>query len=187
MFSLLYTCLDFYQNHVFHKPLCMRSTIFLPVVTLHQPPKNKNPLRTNQPELWKTTLKYKNLFSLTSKILVSYMRVFTVLQFSPSIKLSPCSRKTMTKSAWHFCTYASYCHCSKFCGMCFLLASLKALLVGKCQFSYCCLDTTVYNLPCLDIRFGQIIEIVSNAVNAFFYHYPPFISRPKLFIRAILF
>ena len=31
-------------------------------------------------ELWKTTLKYKNLFSLTSKILGSYMWVFTVLQ-----------------------------------------------------------------------------------------------------------
>ena len=29
-------------------------------------------------ELWKTTLKYKNLFSLTSKILGSYMWVFTV-------------------------------------------------------------------------------------------------------------
>ena len=29
--------------------------------------------------LWKTTLKYKNLFSVISKILGSYMRVFTVL------------------------------------------------------------------------------------------------------------
>ena len=27
--------------------------------------------------MWKTTLKYKNLFSLTSNILGSYMRVFT--------------------------------------------------------------------------------------------------------------
>ena len=35
---------------------------------------------SNQPELWKATLKYKNLFSPTSKILASYMRVFTVLQ-----------------------------------------------------------------------------------------------------------
>ena len=35
---------------------------------------------SNQPELWKTTLKYKNLFSLTSKILASKMRVFAVLQ-----------------------------------------------------------------------------------------------------------
>ena len=33
---------------------------------------------SNQPELWKTTLKYKNLFSLPSKILGSYMWVFTV-------------------------------------------------------------------------------------------------------------
>ena len=29
----------------------------------------------NQPELWKTTLKHKNLFSLTSKILGSYVGV----------------------------------------------------------------------------------------------------------------
>ena len=29
-------------------------------------------------ELWKPTLKYNNLFSLTSKILGSYMQVFTV-------------------------------------------------------------------------------------------------------------
>ena len=27
--------------------------------------------------MWKTTLKYKNLFSLTSNMLGSYMRVFT--------------------------------------------------------------------------------------------------------------
>ena len=36
-------------------------------------------LKPNQPELRKISLKYKNLFSLTSKILGSYMRVFTVL------------------------------------------------------------------------------------------------------------
>ena len=29
----------------------------------------------NQPELWKTTLKHKNLFNLTSKILGSYVGV----------------------------------------------------------------------------------------------------------------
>ena len=39
-------------------------------------------LRNCMPELWKTTLKYKNLFSLTSKILGSHMRDFTVLAFS---------------------------------------------------------------------------------------------------------
>ena len=58
-------------------PLCISSTIFLPMVTLWQPLKNKNP---HKPELWNTTLKYKNLFSLTSKILGSYMWVFTVLK-----------------------------------------------------------------------------------------------------------
>ena len=36
----------------------------------------------NQPELCKTTLTYKNLFSLTSKILASYMGVFTVFALS---------------------------------------------------------------------------------------------------------
>ena len=51
--------------------ICIGGTIFLPMITLWQP---------NQPGLWKTTLKYKNLFSLTSKILGSYMWVFTVLQ-----------------------------------------------------------------------------------------------------------
>ena len=39
-------------------------------------------LKNCMPELWKTTLKYKNLLSLTSKILGSCMRVFTVLTFS---------------------------------------------------------------------------------------------------------
>ena len=34
----------------------------------------------DKPELWTTTLKYKNLFSLTSEILGSYMWVFTVLK-----------------------------------------------------------------------------------------------------------
>ena len=63
-------------------PLCISSTIFLPMVTLWQPLKNKNLLRPNQPELWKTTLNDKNLSSLTSKILGSYMWVFTVLQYN---------------------------------------------------------------------------------------------------------
>ena len=45
------------------------------MVTLRQPLKNKNLLEANQPELCKTTLKYRNLFGLTSKILGSYMRV----------------------------------------------------------------------------------------------------------------
>ena len=49
------------------------------MVTLWQPLKNKNLLKPNQPKLWKTTLKYKNLFSLTSKILGFYMWVSTVV------------------------------------------------------------------------------------------------------------
>ena len=59
-------------------PSCISNTIFLPMVTLWQPLKNNNLKEHSHAELWKTTLKYKNLFSLTSKILGSYMWVFTV-------------------------------------------------------------------------------------------------------------
>ena len=52
MFSLIYICLDFREKYVFHKLLCISDTIFLPMVTLRQPLKNMNQLRTyNQPEL----------------------------------------------------------------------------------------------------------------------------------------
>ena len=43
--------------------------------------KIKNFLEPNNYELWKTTLKYKNLFSMTSKILGSYMWVFTLFVY----------------------------------------------------------------------------------------------------------
>ena len=89
MFSLIYICLDFHEKYVFHKLLCISDTIFLPMVTLRQPLKNMNQLRTyNQPELWETTLKYKNLFSLTSKILGSYMWVFTVVLTDSNLSYS---------------------------------------------------------------------------------------------------
>ena len=85
MFSLIYICLDFREKYVFHKLLCISDTIFLPMVTL----KNMSLLRTyNQPELWKTTLKYKNLFSLTSKILGSYMWVFTAVLTDSNLSYS---------------------------------------------------------------------------------------------------
>ena len=52
MFSLIYICLDFHEKYVFHKLLFISDTIFLPMVTLRQPLKNMNLLRTyNQPEL----------------------------------------------------------------------------------------------------------------------------------------
>ena len=74
----MYWC-SFWTLNVCHYVL-MVPAIFLPMVTLWQPLKNKNLLRTNrnQPELGKTTLKYTNLFSLISKILGFYIWVFTV-------------------------------------------------------------------------------------------------------------
>ena len=63
-------------------PLCINGTgnISANGYTMTTPKKKKNLLRTNrnQPELGKTTLKYTNLFSLISKILGSYIWVFTV-------------------------------------------------------------------------------------------------------------
>ena len=63
-------------------PLCIYGTgnISASGYTMTLPLKIKNLLRTNRnlPELGKTTLKYTNLFSLISKILGSYIWVFTV-------------------------------------------------------------------------------------------------------------
>ena len=75
--SLIYTCLDFHWKFFSHKPLFISSTILLPIVTLRQPLKNKNLISLN----WEKLL-YNisdNLFSLTSKILGSYMWAFTVI------------------------------------------------------------------------------------------------------------
>ena len=52
----------------------------------------------NQPESWKTTLKDKILFSLTSKILGSYMWVFTVLQYNIQAVVSQRSYKKCHKN-----------------------------------------------------------------------------------------
>ena len=48
------------------------------MVTLHQPMKNLISTYYTVTEVWKPTLKYNNLFNLTSQILGSYMQVFTV-------------------------------------------------------------------------------------------------------------
>ena len=84
MISLIYTCLDFHWKFFSHKPLFISSTIFLPIVTLWQPLKNKNLISLN----WEKLL-YNisdNLFSLTSKILGSYMWAFTVIQIPEARK-----------------------------------------------------------------------------------------------------
>jgi len=60
-------------------PLCVDN--FWKIITFEEP---------NQPELWKTALKYRNLFSMTSKILDSYRWVFTVFT-SVSVDSSACS------------------------------------------------------------------------------------------------
>ena len=65
---------------------CFSSTTFLSMVTLRKPLKIRTYLEPNQPELSKTTLKYKNLYSLTSKIIGSYMRVFTVCTCRTSLE-----------------------------------------------------------------------------------------------------
>ena len=91
MFFLDLDCLQLWIKNI-------SSTIFLPMVTLWQPLKNKNLLRPNQPELWKTTLKDKILFSLTSKILGSYMWVLTVLHYNIQAVVSLRSYKKCHKN-----------------------------------------------------------------------------------------
>ena len=80
MFSLIY-----------HYVLCMNHYVLVVVIsasdyTMATSEKYESFKTPNQPEWWKTTLKYKNLFSLTYKIPGSYMPVFTVLRISFTAK-----------------------------------------------------------------------------------------------------